>query len=366
MIIGPGDVGAYDHSRYATAVASQEIDQSSCKMIRSFVMEVQAGDIIILRRGQRAIAIGRAHDDGYQWNPTFDDVYGWDLQHSRRVLWQDQLQSDLEAAQAVEGIFTHRTIMPRWSRVDDPKVLGSLSSILGKLVDRKLRDLPRKPPEPLTDEELGEALFRRGLGNVQIDQLIQTLKRQRRLLKWYRAEQGPNRPNEHEVVAYMVVPLLLALGWSEQLMGVEWQKVDLATFGRTPTTHDWCSMVCEAKNMETGLQEDLEQAVRYTEKLKLTNCGKILLTQGGRFYLFGMWSKSDGALPDASDPSVPQAINANVEAGGPPRVWPTTPAGYINIERLRTNHLAPANTNAVATLMGLTPTYVPIPRAVFP
>ncbi|MCH8146759.1 MAG: hypothetical protein IH987_02035 [Planctomycetes bacterium] len=31
------------------------------------------------------------------------------------------------------------------------------------------------------------------------------------------------------------------------------------------------------------------------------------------------------------------------------------PVGYVNLERIRENHIAPANTNAIDALMALTP-----------
>lgn len=86
-------------------------------------------------------------------------------------------------------------------------------------------------------------------------------------------------------------------------------------------------MVCEAKRMGHGLQDVWDQAVGYVQNLKLTDCRSILLTQGARFYLYRKTGDS----------------------------WPEEPTGYVNLEKLRTNHLAPANTNAVDTLIALTP-----------
>ncbi|MEX2387055.1 MAG: hypothetical protein WD534_04175 [Phycisphaeraceae bacterium] len=127
----------------------------------------------------------------------------------------------------------------------------------------------------------------------------------------------------------MVLPMLLALGWSEQLLAVEWNKIDLAAFGRTPTTASTCAMVCEAKGMEAGLQGPAYgQARRYVEKQKLTACRHILLTQRERFYLYDR--KDDGA-------------------------WQAEPSGYLNLTKLRAGCVIPRNTNAIDTLMALTP-----------
>jgi hypothetical protein len=189
--------------------------------------------------------------------------------------------------------------------------------------------MPIKVPEPLTLEELGEELFSRGLPNEAVNKVILAIQRQRRLAKWYEEHgEKSKRPKEHEVVAHMILPFLLALGWSEQLLAVEWKRIDLAAFSGTPTTPENCCLVCEAKPFEHGLQDTFAQATSYAKKLKLDKCTKILLTDGIRLYLY-------------------RKLNAGE--------WDKTPFGYLNIKLIRTNHIAPADTNAVDTIMALTP-----------
>jgi hypothetical protein len=70
-----------------------------------------------------------------------------------------------------------------------------------------------------------------------LDRLLNVLEQVKRLSTWYKGKHaGDDRPTEHEVVAHILVPLLRSLGWSEQLLGVEWNRVDVAVFDRTPTT----------------------------------------------------------------------------------------------------------------------------------
>jgi hypothetical protein len=129
------------------------------------------------------------------------------------------------------------------------------------------------------------------------------------------------------VVAHLILPILIALGWSEQLLAVEWRKIDLAVFNETPTTPERCVLVCEAKGLGHGLHGVFDQAKRYVDKLKLQNCRKILLAEGTRFYLYQR------------------------EKG----FWTDTPIGYINLEKIRKSHIAPPDTNAIETIMALTP-----------
>jgi hypothetical protein len=122
---------------------------------------------------------------------------------------------------------------------------------------------------------------------------------------------------------------LFALGWSEQLLAVEWRKIDLAAFWRTPSNEENCVLVCEAKSRNHGLQDVREQAFNYVQSLSLKKCEKVLLTDGGRFYLY------ERELVGES--------------------WGAQAVGYLNVEKIRTNHLAPPNTNAVDTIVALTP-----------
>ena len=190
--------------------------------------------------------------------------------------------------------------------------------------------MPDPLPKPLGMDELGEELFAKGIPNEAVDKVLVAIQRRRRMGKWYlQSGTEVKRPTEHEIVAHMILPLLLALGWSEQLLAVEWQRIDLAGFWGTPTTEEKCVLVCEAKGLGHGLQNVLEQAVKYVEDNELTECRKIMLTDGLRIYLY--------------------------ERGR--RGWKRTrtPSGYLNVDKIRTNHIAPDNTSAIDTLVALTP-----------
>jgi hypothetical protein len=331
MFQGPGRFGAYDHEHYRRLVSLGEETAFTVGCIRRFCHDVQPGDIVLLRRGYRVSAVGLVPEEGYEHRAAFDDVYGWNLEHTRRVVWQEQLTEELLSLQqtASDYLFAAYKQIPTFTQVQDSAVLERLATLEHRCVQRKLKGLPEPLPSPLTLDQLGQELFARGLANASVEQVQRAIERQRRLLGWYRQHgKASARPDEHEVVAHMVLPLLLALGWSEQLLAVEWYKVDLAGFWGTPTTASNCVLVCEAKRLNQGLQNVLKQAERYVRDLHLDRCGKILLTQGGRFYLYSR-------NPDHS--------------------WPQEPSGYLNVERIRTNHIAPANTDAVKTLMSLTP-----------
>jgi len=334
MLIGPGRFDHWGHyperelrgMAYAAGFTKNRIDQ-----VRRFCTEVSPGDVVLLRSGYSIVCLGIAADAKYEHHAMFDDVYGWDLQHTRRVIWQDDLGAGLRAVQQAKPLFGGRKQIPTFTRVHDAKVLGPVEHLFERCKSRPLRPLPTAPPLPLGVEEIGSQLFAKGLPNEWVDRTLVAIQRQRRLSDWYqRLDRETHRPQEHEVVAHMILPLLLALGWSEQLLAVEWHRIDLAAFAETPTTEQTCELVCEAKCLGHGLQDSFDQAARYVRRLELSRCRKILLTDGQRLYLYQRSSDE----------------------------WSSRPAGYANIQAIRTDHIAPAGTNAIDTIVALTPTSV--------
>ncbi len=229
------------------------------------------------------------------------------------------------------GLFSHMKQIPTFSRVHVAKVLAPIEPLFAQTRKRALKQLPSPLPKPLNMDEVGQELFSKGLPNDAVDKVLVAVERQRRLVKWYEKDKVKSgRPTEHEVVAHMVLPLMLALGWSEQLLAVEWRRIDLAGFSGTPTTEERCIFVCEAKGLGHGLQNVLQQAKLYVERLTLSNCCKILISDGVRLYLYGRKN----------------------------REWADMPIGYLNVNSIRTNHIAPENTNAIDTIMALAPSRI--------
>ena len=324
MLLGPGAPGDIRDA------ASTYDGWSAAKVgaIRDFCHKVEPGDYVIMRVGRRVVGLGVVPEADYCWDDRFDDIHGWDLQHMRRVCWAEGVADRLEGLQRQAGFFSGRRSM--FSRFRQPKMIEKLRPLLEQCQVRPLKPLPDAIGPALEDDEAGQLLFSHGLPQGSVDALLTSIGRQRRLLRWYKQHgQEAGRPTEHEVVAYMVLPMLLALGWSEQLLAVEWKSIDLAAFDRTPTTASACAMVCEAKGMQAGLQgRAYAQARQYVKTRKLTGCRHILLTQGERFYLY---ERDDEG------------------------VWQPEPRGYLNLTKLRANCILPRNTNAIDTLMALTP-----------
>ena len=300
-------------------------------LFQSIATTVHAGDIVLQRFGQRVIAIGVVAEDGYEHSTTFDDVYGWDLEHTRRVIWQHHLADELRNIQSDRALFDGRRQMPTFEGVNAEHVLDPIRHLFDRCEERELADLPPEPRDPLSMDGLERALFGKGLAYDVAHRVRVAIEKQRQLIDWYESSGlAPNRPAEHEVVAHVILPLLMALGWSEQLLAIEWHKIDLAVFWQTPTDERHCKLVCEAKAMGKGLQDVLTQAERYVTKIGLDECDKILLTDGHQFYVYRR--TADG--------------------------WTDQPTGYLNVFKIREHHVCPAGTDAVDTIMSLTPARV--------
>lgn len=329
MFLGPGRFGAYTPTLYDANPDCQPEGLGSIACVRQFATEVRPGDLVLLRSGYTVLSIGVV-DSEYFHTVAFDDVHGWDLEHCRRVIWQRQHDEALRDIQSTSGLFADRKQIPTFTRVKHPRNLDPIRALLQLVQKRPLNEMPELPAEPLTPEEFSDALFREGLSYDACLHVERAIRKLRGLLNWYSQERSPGRPTEHEVVAHMILPLMLALGWSEQLLSIEWRKIDLAVFTRAPTIPSSCGLVCEAKGMNNPLQNVVEQAVHYCDKHRLDNCSKILVGDGGYFSLY---RKADGK-------------------------WETDPSGYISLRKLRRHYLLPKGADAVTTLMALTPQHI--------
>ena len=91
-------------------------------------------------------------------------------------------------------------------------------------------------------------------------------------------------PSEHETVAYLVVPLLRALGWTPQRMAVEWNHVDLALFNQLPRRDESLRVVVEAKKMDNSCLTAMSQAMSYAQGK--SGCHRLIVTDGLRYGVY--------------------------------------------------------------------------------
>jgi len=328
MLIGPGNPGPYEKERY------KGIIRSSREQLQWFVKRPEAGDLVLLRKGHRVTAVGRLPDveEGYAYREVFDDVLGWNLQHTRRVVWSSRAAAVLDDQQPVFDNYKQQRSFHRVreSRLTDriPELDEAIESRMPKDLDTLLDE--RDKFRELNTEELGIELFDAGLSMDSVERVLASIQRSRRLHSWYGTDACPKRPTEMETVAHVIIPLMTSLGWSEQLLGVEWHKIDLAVFDRTPTDATNCVMIVEAKSLGTGLGRVFEQAKKYVVSRELSKCRKIVCTDGSVLLVY------------------------RLEDGN----WVDKPSGYVNLGKIRKDHVYPEGISGVETLIELMPSRV--------
>lgn len=322
MLIGPGTPGNYN----VKPEAYQKEHMNN--QIKSFCQNPKSGDLVLLRYGHVVKAVGLipdAPDDTYFWSDLFEDILGWDLQHVRRVIWDSSAISILN--QGPEGLFSNYKQQSTFTAVHESRITSLETQLKSHMQKRPLLPLPKIAGGIFTEDELGMQLFDAGLANNAVDDVIKAIFRIQRLSNWYSNNNSPGRPSEHEIVAHMIAPLMLGMGWSEQLLAIEWKKVDLAFFKGTPTTKDNCIMICEAKRPNQSLTSAYEQAIGYVQTRNLINCETIVTTDGTRLF---MYKKTNSR-------------------------WKDEPDGYVNLLQIRHENVFPFDTSGVNTLIDLIP-----------
>ncbi|MDQ0191599.1 hypothetical protein JI721_03165 [Alicyclobacillus cycloheptanicus] len=330
MLIGPGDPGSFSED---TKELYLKNDPNMGHQIRLFCEEPKSGDVVLLRHGHTVVAVGTIpeKDNEYQYLNQFDDVLGWDLQHARRVIWDTS--STLSLLAHMQPVFNNYKSQRTFTRVNEQRLTGLEQQLRASIPARALKPLPSNISIPLTQNDLGMSLFKSGLSNEAVEHVLSTIAKIVRLDAWYESVQMKGRPTEHEIVAHMITPLMLGMGWSEQLVAIEWNKIDMAFFRSAPQPgsqpHEECVMDLEAKRPDQSLQDAYKQAKNYVKNNNLKHCLRIVTTDGVRILLY----KFDRSCGD----------------------WPEVPSGYVNLRRIREKNVFPVNTSGVDTLMELVP-----------
>jgi hypothetical protein len=275
MIAGPGDPGVYEESRYAHL---SDIRHS----LRRFCKEARRGDIVLLRLGTGGLlAVGEVADDVAEWLETFADVDGWDLQHARRVRWFPNTERTFPPRTLGGQVRTFAAV-----NVEAVRAWVEKLEIPESERTRELRPLPASGTS-LHEAELGRRLFIEGLPSEHVDKLMATFSSLQRVASWYwnETKRPAGRPSEQETICYLVIPLLLSLGWSQQTAAVQWNWVDVALFDGMPPTRASLACVVEAKPLGRSVFSPVGQARNYALQPGQERCDRLIVTDGIRYAL---------------------------------------------------------------------------------
>ena len=307
VCFGPGDSGPWpgceaELERYESA---RKIGQ-----IKRFHEEMKDGDFVVLRLGTKWVyGVGHVVGD-CSWNDHFGDIDGWDLQFLRRVrwLWDYRCHDRKPKVFKTYAMKLGDTVQKLSEESRVRKWIDDLEVSQCKL-ERNLAALPQCGQKSLARVETSEVanhLFDKGVAASSINALTKDLSELQRIASWYR--RSGTSPSEHETVAYLVVPLLRALGWTPQRMAVEWNQMDLALFSRLPREDKNLAAVVEVKKTGSACLPAKPQAQNYAEKgEKRDECQRLIVTDGIRYVVYVR--SNDGTFPD-------------------------TPAAYLNINRM--------------------------------
>jgi hypothetical protein len=255
--------------------------ESQCRAMA----EVQRGDYILLKRGRTAIAAagevvergGTCGGDGdKEWLRDFD---GWDLPAYRYVRWHVP-DVAVEAAGLVRaGI----------QRVHGPQIIQCAEQIVATSPALKECRPEPIPTKPVDYREILTFLVREGLRPGDAEELASAFERIRVLANYYYEECDWRDIREHETRTFLVLPLMLGLGWVEQQLKIELTnsagRIDVACFSKPyrrgddekPNNED-CRLIVETKGFSSGLDYAPQQARGYA--VDFPQCRAIAVTNG--------------------------------------------------------------------------------------
>lgn len=321
MIMGPSHRGDALSNGYARGSAN-----SPDRQVHSFAHGPKQGDRILMRFAHDVIGVGQVPPgDEYQYsfNEAFKCIYGWDLCHCRRVIWAENYELG-----SLASVYQNAKQKPTFTQVHEQNIVKIVRDIDNTYFERSPKEIPEIDASIYSDEELGVKLFRAGISNKNINDILVALQQAERLCAWY--PRCGRSPSENEIVSHIILPLFLGLGWSHQQIAVEWNKVDVAFFKKTPTNAENCVMVLEAKGLGKPLSDVLDQPKSYVQSLKLANVKHILTTDGENLFVY--------------------------EKSG--NEWISNPTGYLNVRTLQKQYVVPKNTSLVDTLVNIQPSAV--------
>ena len=118
MFLGPGYPGSYDEEKYRNACIARMISKDECERVARFATQVRRGDYVLARRGKRVVLLGVVDDEECCHRAAFDDIHGWDVSHTIRVLWQPDVKVRLGQLQVAEPLFAHMKQIKTFTRAD--------------------------------------------------------------------------------------------------------------------------------------------------------------------------------------------------------------------------------------------------------
>ena len=239
---------------------------------------VNIGDVVVLKQGtQKILAAGEVVQRNgthsgcadKEWLRDFD---GWDLPAYCYVDWR---QTD-------RPILTHGLTRTTIQQLPQDRHQNAANNILETGEPVPFFPEPQET-NAVKDDELLRFLIKEGLRPSSAADLTSTISKTRLLADYYYHHCRWEDIREHETRTFLVIPLLLALGWSEQQIKIELPcsrgRIDIACFSRSyQRNNDECVAIIETKDFQSGLDYAPNQARTYSEDFP--SCKAVIVTNG--------------------------------------------------------------------------------------
>lgn len=134
--------------------------------------------------------------------------------------------------------------------------------------------------------------------------MTEALQRIRLLAKYYYDDLRWSDVREHETRTFLVIPLLLALGWAEQQLKIELPvkggRVDIACYDgpfSREKSEDAVALI-ETKGFSSGLDYAPQQAHEYATHFR--NCNLVIVTNG---YCYKTYARKNDETFESKQPA---------------------------------------------------------------
>ncbi|WP_371801686.1 type I restriction endonuclease [Candidatus Lokiarchaeum ossiferum] len=294
ILNGPGRFGSWPECKTGLIKYGIEIGVNKSKKaedLRRFAKDMQEGDIVILRTGTNFVHAIGIISGVYFWCNLFSDVDGWDLQHVRRVKWIWIRENNKPKDFPVNTLKQGDTTQQLGTKEKRKPLLDWLKSLDLNYdeVDLQVSKLPKLSPVVSLDQ-IGEYLFSKGVSSNSIENLKDVIDDLQMIARWYDNDYLLD-PSEFETEAYLVIPLLRALGWTPQKMALEFKsedkggkKIDIALFSNLPRSDETIVSLIEAKRKGESVFNAFQQAKDYAEGK--TTINRLVVSDGIRYGIF--------------------------------------------------------------------------------
>ncbi len=287
--------------------------------------KVKEGDRVLLKKGMyKVVAAGEVVNrkgkcqgkDDKEWLHDFD---GWNLRAYCFVDWHEP-----DKPVETEGL-TRATIQ----RVNKKNLRDICDSIIETVPAKEDYDPEPEATELVEYSQILSFLIQEGLRPGSAEELTAAFNRIRLLAQYYYdSSHRWEDIREHETRTFLIIPLLLALGWAEQQLKIELpvagrQRADIACFSKPyGGNNEDCIILIETKGFSQGLDYAQDQARGYAEHFP--NCQVVLVSNGYCYKAFrrdkdGYFSQTPSAYlnllkPRDRYPLDPQNVKGSLEA----------------------------------------------------